>query len=357
MRILEVGEHCLFKRAFSEQTDLLWTDRKPPAFVGAGDYADCTPAALLSALRKGRAGEYDVVIVYPTLAAPWHPRFWLRSLAADPSHPYRAATRVFGAWLLGFARLRIPLAVLDIHDDFQIAGSSFRLLERSTLYFKRELPADRWLTLHGSAHPRQPTSRVRDDPQWQRRLAKLRPMALSAPAVHLDSSEAFPEKHADIFFAGSTANSTVRSLGLPELRALAAEGVKVDIPDRRLPQSEFHRRMSEAWLTWSPSGRGWECYRHMEAPQCLSVPVINYPTICRHAPLQQDVHAFYYPIEAGGLRTAVLAALSDKQRLRRMAIEGRRHVLAHHTLRAHCLAILQQLGLSMDGHAGNRTPG
>ena len=42
----------------------------------------------------------------------------------------------------------------------------------------------------------------------------------------------------------------------------------------------------------------------------------------------------YYNPEPGGLTRAVEAALADKERLKRMALAARAHVLAHHTPRA-----------------------
>jgi hypothetical protein len=99
--------------------------------------------------------------------------------------------------------------------------------------------------------------------------------------------------------------------------------------------------MSLAWLAWSPSGLGWDCYRHYEAPQCLAVPVINYPTIARHEPLQDGVHALYYPPEGDGLSATIEAALADKSRLARIAVAGRGHVRANHAGPAFCERVLR----------------
>jgi hypothetical protein len=61
------------------------------------------------------------------------------------------------------------------------------------------------------------------------------------------------------------------------------------------------------------------------------VPVINQPTIERHAPLLDGIHALYYAAEEGGLTRAIVAALADKARLTAIAEAGRAHVLQHHT--------------------------
>ena len=125
------------------------------------------------------------------------------------------------------------------------------------------------------------------------------------------------------------------------MRELADKGLQIDIPEERLPPDEFHRRMSRAWLAWSPSGLGWDCYRHYEGPQCLAVPVINYPTISRHRPLEDGVHALYYAPEGDGLRHTIETALADKERLRQIAIAGRAHVRANHVGAAFCERVLK----------------
>jgi glycosyltransferase involved in cell wall biosynthesis len=85
---------------------------------------------------------------------------------------------------------------------------------------------------------------------------------------------------------------------------------------------------------------GWDCYRHYEAPQCLSVPVVNYPTILRDRPLRDGIQAIYYPPEENGLIEAIEAALADKERLKRIALSGRDHVRKYHAGSAFCLRIL-----------------
>ena len=93
-------------------------------------------------------------------------------------------------------------------------------------------------------------------------------------------------------------------------------------------------------MTWSPEGFGWDCFRHYEASLCLSVPVLSPPTIARHAPLLDGVHALTYPVEGDGLAAVIREALQDKARLARMAQTARDHVLLHHTQDRVCCHIL-----------------
>ena len=139
--------------------------------------------------------------------------------------------------------------------------------------------------LAGTVHPHLPTLRYRRSAKWKTRIGRLRPISL--PQYRFDATwrdAPFPEKTHDLFFVGAVdGNSTVREAGLAELERLRAQGVRIDQPTERLPYDAFMERMSRSWLAWSPEGMGWDCYRHYEAPIVQTVPVMNNPTILRHA--------------------------------------------------------------------------
>lgn len=343
-RILEIGDHYLFKRQLPRQTTLLWTGFRPPPKAADIAYSDCTPGRFLSAMRAVRKGQYDLVVAYSNDRSPWHPRYWLRSLVNSPGTPIAALTRVFGTSLLRFYSSAPPLVMLDMHDGFTIDASNFRTMDRAAIYFKRELPVDKWQSLYATGHPALPTTRIRRNARWQRRIDKLAPISLQSGVIDIGpADDIFAGKTFDVFFAGAIEkNSTVRSAGISQLRRLAEHGIKVDIPGERLDQAAFYARMSRSWLAWSPSGLGWDCYRHYEAPQCLTVPVINYPTIIRHRPLEHGVHAIYYAPESDGLSLAITQALKDKDQLKRMALAAREHVQAYHAGPAFCDRVIKE---------------
>jgi hypothetical protein len=335
-RILEIGEFQYCKLIYPEQTTSLWTGWRPSRAVARSSYHDCTPSRFAAAMRDAAVGRYDLIVAYVSPRSSWLPRYWLRSLAREPWRPAATLTRVFGVLWLRYAKIGVPLVVLDMNDTFVIGAHNFFLLDKASIVFKRELPADRWHVLFGSGHPNLPTQRIRGDEKWQQRLAKLRPIALPIPLVNPELfAQGFPEKTVDVFFAGETErNNWVRRSGLRELRELANRGVTVDVPEGRLPRDEFYRRMARAWLAWSPAGYSWECYRTGEAAQCLTVPLVNHPTVERDRPMLDGVHLFQYDVEPGGLTRVIEAALSNKQRLRAMAVAAREHVLSGHTLQA-----------------------
>ncbi|RTL50038.1 MAG: glycosyltransferase family 1 protein [Bradyrhizobiaceae bacterium] len=341
LRILVIGDHLHFKIEYPERVTLLWTgarDIDPRHIDGPA-----TPGRVLGALRDARDGKYDVVVVYPPLYSPWHPRYGLRALLRSPLKPWSSLTRVFGVSLLRWLELPVPLVAVDIHDANVIGRSSVFLLDKAKAFFKRELPVDRWQALTGTVHPYLPTLRFRNSARWRKRMDVFRPISL--PHLYKDPefpASPLPEKTHDIFFAGGIeGNSTVRTAGLAELDRLRELGYRIDHPAEKLALKDYLERMSRSWIVWSPEGMGWDCYRHYEAAIVHSVPLMNNPTILRHAPLLNDVHGLYYDPEPGGLVRRAVAALADKDKLRAMAAAAREHVLAHHSNRARCDTILR----------------
>jgi len=341
LRILEIGSGY-FKFQYPERTTCLWTNTRLP-----NDFCDIdgfsTPDRVLRELRAAAAGRYDVVIANTVRYSPWHPRYWARAPFNTPTHPWASISRQFGVSVLRWATIPVPLIAIDMDDSFGIGSDSVFLFDKAKAFFKRELPVDNWQVLHGTIHPHLPTLRYRNSEKWRRRIRKLRPISL--PICSYDErwrDAPFPEKTHDIFFSGSVSgNSTVRGAGLAELDRLKALGYRIDQPTERLPYDAFMERMSHSWLAWSPEGMGWDCYRHYEAPLMQAVPLINQPTIVRHAPLLDGIHAVYYDVEAGGMERAVVAALADKDRLRGIAIAARDHTFAHHLVKDYCDHILR----------------
>lgn len=277
----------------------------------------------------------DLIICHALELAPLSPRWWLRKLGNRDSWkrgiPFNSA---IGPQFLRFGG-RAPLAVIDMTDQFTMAKHDLFLLRKATAFFKRELPVDRWQALHGIISNRLPSSKARSRAANRALAEKLLPISLG---LKLGTDRTvFPPaplpKTADIFFAGLSTNaSSVRDAGMAELKVLAGEGFRIDMPQQRLPLPEFLARAAAAHLVWSPEGYGWDCFRHYETPLCWSVPLINTPTIIRHEPLIGGQHAVYYDPEPGGLARAARLALAEPDRLARMAADARQHVLDHHMI-------------------------
>ena len=340
----------VFARAVPEQTTFYWCGHKP----SPEHRRPLGPLRLIRCLIDLRAGKYDLLVVHAPQYAPWHPRSLLRALR-DWHIRFPLGVFALFAWRFLLRFHHTPIAGFDLGDSFGIGRHNFALLEACLLFFKRELPADHWQVFFKSGHRDLPSARWRRKAAGQRWIKKLKPISYGTLTPSFAAMEAHvaAEKTSDIFFAGQIGScSTVRVAGLEELMELAQEGYVVDAPTARLPISEFLRRMSGAWLAWSPEGMGWECGRHYEAPLLGTVPLINYPTILRHQPLADGEHCFLYAAEAGSLAKVARAALADKARLRRMALAARDHVQRHHSWRARAEYIaISVCGRRLDGCA------
>jgi hypothetical protein len=62
----------------------------------------------------------------------------------------------------------------------------------------------------------------------------------------------------------------------------------------------------------------------------LTVPVLNYPTVERHAPVREHEHVLLYDVTPGSLSAVIERGLSDKPHLRQMALDLREHVRKYH---------------------------
>lgn len=334
-RILEIGEIGLFYLTLPERTDALYASYRADLKNGRR-YLGI--AAMWTAVRAARRGKYDLIVLHPPLYPGWHPRSFLAALKFSLfrgriSDTYGAVVSplLFGA--LRFVRLP-PLVVVDKSDSFGIPRHHHFLFDKAVAYLKRELPVDHWQTLYGSAHSRLPGLHFRLGKRWQRRVAKLRPIALGLHECGVEAAlKAYgAEKKTDVFFAGGVAGNSVARAQVPQLiEQLRAAGVSVDFPQERLPFEEFIRRCAQSWLTLSPEGLGWDCYRHVEAAIAGSVPLFNAPTIHRYKPLVVGEQCLVYFPDEDNIVDVVRAALSNKARLRKMAKSAHDHARRHLT--------------------------
>ncbi|MBV8212621.1 MAG: glycosyltransferase family 1 protein, partial [Verrucomicrobia bacterium] len=256
------------------------------------------------------------------------------------SNALRWLMRLFLRLCLLRRRTQAQLVVIDLVDEMTIDGLDLWLLEGCDLYFKRELSQNVWTTLQRVQPPHAEYNSLPTNPRFLRLADKFRPISIGITGAHLvELQEREPrkpdavKKRYDLFFAGAVKHSTVRKAGLQWLERLQQQGYAVYLSTQRIEQQLFDELLSTSWLCWSPEGSGWDCYRHYEACLAGSVPVINFPTIQRLAPLIHGVHCFYYAVEGDDLFHVVRAALTDKYLLKEMAFAAREHVLAHHTCR------------------------
>jgi hypothetical protein len=330
LRILEIGTPHM-AHAFPSQTRSF-----VPTPVKADSGRTKLSVANLAALgAELRAPDLSLIVTGPAQRNPWSLSLLARALF--DRRAWQGYPRFGPAIAPHLLRLPVtaPIAVIDTADYPYINRADLFLLSRCRFYFKRELPTDAWRLFTKTAHGELPTPRFRRQSRLRHLIGKLRPISLGVPPIMKDVLPADIDKTTDVFFAGGIDGlSTVRQDGLRELVALRDRGLRIDIPDGRLPRDEFYRRCAQAWIVWSPEGLGWDCFRHYEALACGSVPLMNQPSIIRHQPLLHGVHGLYYDPEPGFLTATIEQALADKERLRTIARDGKAHVLAHHTMAA-----------------------
>ena len=276
LRIVEVGWHHFFFDAVPGQTEFIWAASKPNSMKSAV----LGPLTLIRTWLKLRRGECDLLVIHVPQYAAWHPRSFLTALR---DWHIRGPLGLFSTFALRMIPWfhNVPIVAIDLSDSCMIGPHNYFALRSCKAFFKRELPSDNWVVFCKSGYPNFPGRRWRSKSSSVAMVQKLKPISYGAPSITygtlpVPAETPSPEKTSDIFFSGAiSGNSSVRVAGLAELKALAAQGYVVDIPQERLPPQEFFERMGRAWLAWSPAGLGWDCARHYEAPLVGAVPLMT----------------------------------------------------------------------------------
>jgi hypothetical protein len=151
-------------------------------------------------------------------------------------------------------------------------------------------------------------------------------------------SEYYPdsqnEKDVDLFYAASL-NSEVRKLAKEEVASLQNAGLRVVVSTERLPVAKYLSFLQRSYLTLSPEGYGYHCFRHYEAMAAGSVPVINRPGKEYVTDLADKKNCLLYDARRpGDLLRVVKEALRNKSQLHDWGRNLRQFALAHHSLGA-----------------------
>ena len=251
--------------------------------------------------RELRDPDLSLIVTRPSQLAPW--RMLMRSLVRPP-RLVRAYPHFGPALAPHLLRLPVtaPIAVIDterlpVHQSRRpVPAGALQIL------FQARAAAGPLAAVHQDRASRAADPALPPQSRLRHHIDKLRPISLGLPPRRRDLPRpSSTRRRTSSSPAASKARRPSARRGMREIVALRERGLRIDIAEGRLPPQEFYRRCAQAWIVWSPEGLGWDCFRHYEALGCGSVPLINQPTIERHRPLINGVHALYYDPEPGFL--------------------------------------------------------
>ncbi|TAN60523.1 hypothetical protein EPN18_08360 [bacterium] len=171
-----------------------------------------------------------------------------------------------------------PFAVLDDLDEPFIHPVDYGLLLHSAMYFKRELPFNRFMAFRlfkfHLTNEELMTLALKLRPVW----TGYDPDSISV-CTPMDGLTPYHERDIDITFLGSTYASYQRRLLLPLLDKLAEKYKVVSPKNGRLTKAEFYSTLKRSKICVSPEGRGWDAPKHYELPLFGGLLFLNRPTI------------------------------------------------------------------------------
>lgn len=223
----------------------------------------------------------------------------------------------------------VPISALNRVDEFHIPEWDQPILRAADVYWLRERPIQPYHALLNTSRRFRRLANLDIHPVFAH-MKKVRSISLGVPDSRQALVPSSVTKRYDILFS-ATDTSPVREQVRQVLRRLQAGGeFRILLPETYLSREDYYRAAAESHLVISPSGLGWDCYRHYETALCGSVPVMNYPTIRRHQPFIEGEHGLYYDLEENGLERCLRQALANRERLVEMGRRARAHVLEHH---------------------------
>lgn len=156
-----------------------------------------------------------------------------------------------------------PFIVIDDTDDPFIWPVDLDLLLNCRLYFKRELPFDRFFCF------RMFESRLGNKKKSE--LAeKLRPLWISYDRelvslfFDINNLKPYAERGLDINFICDPYSNHIRARARLFLDSIEGRYKMATARDERLSRQEFYKLLGDARIGISLPGRGWDCFRHYE---------------------------------------------------------------------------------------------
>ncbi|MBI3397812.1 MAG: glycosyltransferase family 1 protein [Deltaproteobacteria bacterium] len=234
-----------------------------------------------SMVRKLKSRQYDLIITTVCHADYKGGRHGLLSRISRKikysleSNKYKMGGTLVVDWLKQGIQLP-PIVVIDDLDDPFIHRVDYDLLENCALYFKRELPFNRFLCFRLFKLANK---------ELMDFAAKLRPFWFSydldsiAVFTDIDKIRPFSERDIDITFLGGVYMSYTRQMILPLLDRLETKYKVISPKSGRRSKSEFYELLKRSKICISPDGRSWDTPKHYELLLCGGLVFYIRPTI------------------------------------------------------------------------------
>ncbi|MBI4825081.1 MAG: glycosyltransferase family 1 protein [Nitrospirae bacterium] len=254
-----------------------------PEYIHSSGYDRISYPEYSDMVKKLRSGEYGMIITtvcYVDYNGGKHgalSKISRRLKYSLASNKYRMGGTIVSDWIHAGIKLP-PVIVFDDKDNQCIWPVDFDLLENCSLYFKRELPFDRFLSLIFFF--------LRLEDRKKLELArKLRPVWLSynssaiALWTDIDDVRPYEERDIDISHLCGLYSSYSRIKILPLLDKLSETYNIATTKDGKLSKAEYFEKIKRSKISLSLEGRGWDCNRHYELMLCRTLLFVTRPSI------------------------------------------------------------------------------
>ncbi|MEK7773280.1 MAG: glycosyltransferase [Deltaproteobacteria bacterium] len=171
-----------------------------------------------------------------------------------------------------------PFIVVDDTDDPFIYPVDLDLLWRCAVYFKRELPFDKFFCFRFFES-------MLNKEQKIALAQKIQPVWISydvgsiGPYVKAEEIKPYREREVDISFLCNTHMSYNRLRMLPILEGIGKSRRIVTTKDDKFGKKEYFDILKNTKINISLEGRGWDCPKHYEHMLCGSLLFVARPTI------------------------------------------------------------------------------
>ncbi|MBI5492919.1 MAG: glycosyltransferase family 1 protein [Deltaproteobacteria bacterium] len=223
-------------------------------------------------------------------------------------------------WIKEGVRLP-PFIVIDDTDDPFIWSVNLDLLLNCRLYFKRELPFDRFFCF------RMFESQLKNEKKVE--LAdKLRPCWISydrelvSRFFDINNLKPYAERGLDINFICDPFTNHIRTRTLRFLEGIEGRHKIATARSGRLGRQEFYKLLCDSKIGISLPGRGWDCFRHYEVLLSGALLFATRPSIEFARPLKDGENCVFIESDLSDLEGKLKFYLGNPSAAQKIAGKG-----------------------------------